>query len=46
MMSVKQIAHELGFDDAAYFTRFFQRETKVTPTEWRARRFSERGPAA
>ena len=37
MMSVKQIAHEPGFDDAAYFTRFFQRETKVTPTEWRAR---------
>jgi len=35
-MSVKQIAHELGFDDPAYFTRFFQRETRMGPTKWRA----------
>lgn len=34
-LSVKQIAHELGFADAAYFTRFFQRETQMTPTAWR-----------
>ena len=39
-LSVKQIAHELGFADAAYFTRFFQRETQVTPTGWRQQALS------
>ncbi len=37
-MSVKQIALDLGFADAAYFTRFFQRQTGSTPTAWRQRR--------
>ena len=36
-MSVKQIAHGLGFTDAAYFTRFYQRQTGLSPTEWRQR---------
>jgi AraC-like DNA-binding protein len=27
-----QIGHELGFEDAAYFSRFFKRETKQSPT--------------
>ncbi|MCX2865674.1 helix-turn-helix domain-containing protein [Paucibacter sp. PLA-PC-4] len=36
-MSVKQIAHGLGFADAAYFTRFYQRQTGLSPTEWRQR---------
>ena len=31
-MSVKQIAFGLGFADAAYFTRFFQRHTGRTPS--------------
>jgi len=31
-MSVKQIAFGLGFSDAAYFTRFFQRHTGRTPS--------------
>ena len=35
-MSVKQIALELGFSDAGYFTRFFQRRTGSAPTVWRA----------
>lgn len=35
-MTVKQIAHHLGFADAAYFTRFYQRHTGVSPTQWRA----------
>lgn len=39
-LSIKQVAHQLGFADAAYFTRFFQRETALTPTQWRAQ-----GPA-
>lgn len=36
-MSLKQIAHGLGFADAAYFTRFYQRKTGLTPSEWRSR---------
>ena len=34
-MSVKQVALGLGFCDAAYFTRFFQRRAGCTPTAWR-----------
>lgn len=34
-MSVKQIAFGLGFADAAYFTRFFQRVTGRSPSAWR-----------
>lgn len=36
-LSIKQIALGLGFGDAGYFTRFFQRETGLTPTAWRTR---------
>lgn len=35
-LSVKQIAFDLGFTDAGYFTRFFQRRTGSAPTTWRA----------
>jgi len=35
-MTIKQIGLGLGFADAGYFTRFFQRETGRTPTAWRA----------
>ena len=35
-LSVKQIALGLGFDDAGYFTRFFQRLSARTPTQWRS----------
>jgi len=35
-MSVKQIAFGLGFADAGYFTRFFQRLTRQPPSAWRA----------
>lgn len=30
-MTIKQIAHTLGFEDAAYFSRFFRKQTGVTP---------------
>ncbi len=35
-LSVKHIAYKLGFSDAGYFTRFFERETGSTPSAWRA----------
>lgn len=34
-LSVKQIAEELGFEDAAYFNRFFKRLTDATPITYR-----------
>jgi AraC family transcriptional activator of pobA len=34
-LSVKQIADELGFEDAAYFNRFFKRITDATPMAYR-----------
>ncbi|PJJ53030.1 helix-turn-helix domain-containing protein [Hymenobacter chitinivorans] len=34
--SVKEIAFDLGFADASYFSRFFKRETGLTPAEYRA----------
>ena len=34
-MSVKQVAIGLGFGDAGYFTRWFQRLTGRTPSHWR-----------
>ena len=35
-LSVKQVAAELGFDDEAYFGRFFKKQTGQRPTEFRA----------
>ena len=35
-LAIKQIADGLGFTDAGYFTRFFQRQTGHTPGAWRA----------
>jgi AraC family transcriptional regulator, transcriptional activator of pobA len=45
-MSVEQIAFELGFADAAYFTRFFRREVGQTPSQFRtaARQQTHRKP--
>ncbi len=34
--SLKEIAFDLGFSEASYFSRFFRRETGVTPVEYRA----------
>ena len=34
--SVKQITYELGFEDPAYFSNFFKRNTALSPVEFRA----------
>jgi AraC family transcriptional activator of pobA len=34
--SLKEIGFDLGFSDASYFSRFFKRETGLTPAEYRA----------
>ena len=33
--SIKEIAHELGFEDAAHFTKFFKKQCGVNPTEYK-----------
>ncbi len=35
--TVSEIAYALGFDDPAYFTRFFSQRTGLTPSAFRAR---------
>ena len=34
-LTVAQIAQEIGFADARYFSRLFRRETDLTPSEYR-----------
>ena len=35
--NIAGVAHHLGFTDPSYFTRFFKRETSMTPGEFRKR---------
>jgi AraC-like DNA-binding protein len=35
-LDVSEIAYDLGFKDPSYFSRFFRRETRLTPAEFRA----------
>jgi AraC-like DNA-binding protein len=35
--SVKEIAHECGFQDVGYFRRLFRRHEGVTPSAYRRR---------
>jgi AraC family transcriptional activator of pobA len=44
VMPVKEIAVSLGFDDPAYFTRFFTRQVGVSPSRFRARQLGGSGP--
>jgi AraC family transcriptional activator of pobA len=48
VLSVKEIAASLGFDDPAYFTRFFTKQVGISPTRFRSRqmRAAEAGTAA
>ncbi len=34
-LSIIEIAHQLGFKDSSYFTRFFKRHAAITPTAYR-----------
>lgn len=35
-LNVNEIATQLNFDDQSYFTKFFKRETKLTPLKYRS----------
>ncbi|NAS31753.1 helix-turn-helix domain-containing protein [Flavobacteriaceae bacterium R38] len=35
-LTIKQTAHSLGFDDPAYFTRFFTKATQKSPVQFRS----------
>ncbi len=41
-LSVKEIADELGYDDAFYFSRLFKSVTMLAPTEYRLQRQESR----
>lgn len=34
-LSISEISYEMGYLDASYFTRFFKKRTKISPTEFR-----------
>ena len=34
-LSIKEVGQELGFDDPAYFVRYFKKNTETTPLEFR-----------
>lgn len=34
-LSIKQVGQELGFEDPAYFVRYFRKNTSLTPVEFR-----------
>jgi len=34
-LSIKEIGGELGFEDPAYFVRYFKKNTETTPVEFR-----------
>lgn len=43
VLSITQIAHELGYTDASNFSRAYQRLTGQTPSAWRAARLAGAG---
>lgn len=36
-LSIKEIGQDLGFDDPAYFVRYFKKSTETTPVEFRTK---------
>lgn len=45
-LPIKQLAAELGFEDDAYFSRFFRKHTGQTPRDYRARALEAMGGQA
>jgi AraC family transcriptional activator of pobA len=45
-MTISQVAYHLGFEDPAYFSRFFSRHCGMSPREFRAREGVENVPSA
>jgi len=43
-LTAAQVGFRLGFEDPAYFARFFRREAGVPPTSFRAGARGARGP--
>lgn len=43
-LPLKQIAHELGYDDQSYFIRLFKKNTLVTPQQYRCRELPHFSP--
>jgi len=41
--SSKEIAYELGFEDAAHFSRFFKNQVQISPSEFRKIKLSDFG---
>ncbi|MDO7744518.1 MAG: AraC family transcriptional regulator [Pedobacter sp.] len=35
VLSVKEIAYQLGFSDQSYFSRFFRKHSGITPEQFR-----------
>ncbi|WP_435264331.1 helix-turn-helix domain-containing protein [Tenacibaculum sp. nBUS_03] len=33
-VSIKEVAYSLGFDQPTYFTKYFKKETQLTPKEF------------
>ncbi len=45
-LKVSEIAYRLGFSDAAYFNRFFQRHTKISPGRFRSQNLPQEPASA
>ena len=43
-LSVAEIAYELQFVDPGYFTRFFRKQTGLSPGAYRAKAYRNDGP--
>ncbi|MHC6226029.1 helix-turn-helix domain-containing protein [Pseudomonas sp. X10] len=44
-LSIKEIAHDLGFSDVGYFSRFFRKNSTLTPSEFREASQCEERPS-
>ena len=40
-LTIKEIGQDLGFEDPAYFVRYFKKNTETTPVEFREKYLSK-----